>query len=248
MTATLKSELRKLTTIRSTYLITAFVLAITSLLSFFAYGYKIDPALLASSGMVHEQLYSVISTFATFAAILSILLVAHEYRYNTIGYTLTLSKSRLKVLFSKITALLMYATVVGAAVLGAAYAASQIGLAMKGATLSPQVLSADIIWQFLAYTWGYVLTGVIIAVLVRGLVGSIVALLLIPMAEQLLSLVLKDNTKYLPFRSLDAVAVSTTSPAPFQVLSNMAGFGVFCIYLAVLGGAAVWLFVHRDAN
>lgn len=248
MIASLKAEFRKLLTVRSTYFITGLVVIIASLLSFFAFGYKAESQALQNPGFTHELLYNALGLFVTFATILTILMVAHEYRYNTIAYTFTLARSRLKVLLSKIVVMLTYTTVVGIGILAIAYSMSQFGLSLKGAELVPQQLPTEIIWQFFAYAWGYILTGVSIAVLIRSLVGSVVAFFLIPTAEQILSLILKSNTKFLPFRSLEAVAATN---APVEIGANLghaAALGIFGIYLVIFGALATWLFVHRDAN
>lgn len=248
MFATLKSEFRKLLTVRSTYLITAFVFIIVSLISFFGFGYKAEAAALASPDFVREMLYGMLSLFVTFATVITILLVVHEYRYNTINYTFTLARHRLRVLVSKVIVALSYTTVVGLAVLGTAYGMSQLGLQLKDATLVSQSLPTGIIWQFAAYTWGSILVGAIIGVIVRGMVGSIVAFFLIPTVEQVASVLLKGNTKYLPFRSLESIAASST-PSPLgESLTHTAALGIFSIYLLSFGALAVWLFINRDAS
>lgn len=252
MINSLKSELHKLLSIRSTYFITGFVLLFVGFLSIYVFGYQQASYKADNPLYMNDVLYNMLGTFITFAVIIAILHFAHEYRYNTITYTLTLTTSRLKVLISKIAVLLAYTTVVGAAVLAISYFGSKFGLSLHDVTLAPQQMQwSELAWQYVAYAWGYVLAGGILVLLIRGLVGSIVAFFLIPTLEGLLSLILKTNTKYLPFRSLDAIA-ATPSPAPFaadiQVLSHAAALGVFSLYLVVIGGVAVWLFVHRDAS
>lgn len=248
MMASLKSEFRKLITIRSTYFITGFTLLLVTFLSIYVFGYQQAAQKASSAVFMSGTLYTVLGMFVTFAAIMAILLVAHEYRYGTIMYTLTSSASRVRVLLSKTIVMLGYSTIVGLLVLAIGYFGSRFGLELKGVTLAPQNFPiADILWQFTAYVWGYTLTGILIAVLVRGLVGSIVAFFLLPTAEGILSLLLKGNTKFLPFRSLDAIAATTPTPG-ITALDNAAALGVFSVYLVVLGTVAVVSFVRRDAN
>ena len=252
MITSLKSEFRKLLTVRSTYFITGFVLLFVAFLSVYVFGYQQASQPATSPIYMADVLYNMLGTFVTFGLIIAILHVAHEYRYNTINYTLTLTTSRLRVLASKVIVLLSYATVMAGIVLLIAYFGAKLGLDIRNTTLVPQQLPlTEIAWQYIAYIWGYILTGVILAVLIRGLVGSIVAFFLIPTIEGILSLILKTNTKYLPFRSLDAIAAT---PVPeqfnvgFQVLSHTAALGVFAIYLAVFGSLAVFAFLKRDAS
>lgn len=248
MFASLRSEFRKLLTVRSTYFITGFVLLLVGFLSFWAIGRNASAESLADPLFMREMLYNLFGVFVTFATVIAILHVAHEYRYNTITYTLTAARSRALVLATKAIVLLAYATVMGVVVLGVAYIGLKLGIGLGNGTLVPQTLSSDVIWQFGVYLWGYVLAGMIIAVLIRGLVGSIVAYFLIPTVEQLSSLFLKTQGKYLPFRSLDAIAASNTPTPLGDNLSHAAALGVFGLYLLVFGTVAVVTFIKRDAN
>lgn len=252
MVNSLKSEFRKLLTIRSTYYITLFVLAFGAFLAIYVFGYQQGSQPATSPIYMRDVLYNMISTFSTFAGIIAILNVAHEYRFNTISYTFTAARHRLTVLASKVIVLLTYATVLAGVTLAIGYFGAKFGLDLRNVDLAPQQLPlAEVWWQYLAYVWGSVLIGVILAVLIRGLVGSIVAMFLMPTLEGILSLILKTNTKYLPFRSLDAIA-ATPNPSPLaqgiEVLSHTAALGVFAIYLVVFGTLAVLAFLKRDAS
>jgi len=248
MLASLKSEFRKLLTVRSTYLITGFVVLLVSFLSFWVFGYKTSVESLADPTFMREMLYNLFGVFVTFATIIAILHVAHEYRYNMITYTLTASRSRVAVLTAKTIVLLTYATIAGLAVLAISYVGIKLGISLRDVTLVDQTIPGSFIWQLGAYLWGYVLTGIIIAVLIRGLVGSIVAYFLIPTVEQLISLWLKTQGKYLPFRSLEAIAASNTPTPLGENLSHTTALIVFSVYLAIFGTIAVVSFVKRDAN
>ena len=148
--------------------------------------------------------------------------------------------------------MLGYVTIVGAAVLVLSYFLAKVGLDLKGTTLVAQELPiADLAWRYLSYVWGYALMGIILAVIIRGLVGSIVAFFLIPTMESTLGLLLKENAQYLPFRSLDSIPSSSqpgSITAGYDMLSSKAGLAVFSVYLVILGSIAVVSFVKRDAN
>lgn len=252
MGSAIRAELRKLLTVRSTYFITGFVLLLTGFLASFVMGYQqaLRPA--ADPLFLNDVLYNLLGTHATFAAIIAILLVAHEYRYNTINYTLTSSNNRLKVLAAKVIVITAYTLIAGIIVMLLAYMGVRLGLDLKNVALGPQNIKlAEIFWQYTAYALGYAWAGIILALLIRGLVGSIVAFFLLPTAEGILSLILKGNTKFLPFRALDAVAaiVPTNGPvSDLTFLSHTAALGVFSIYLVVFGALAAVMFVRRDAN
>lgn len=101
MLAALKSEFRKFLTVRSTYIVTGLIIAAVAFFSIYVFGYQFGIATPDNPRYLYDVIYNVIGIFVTFSAILAILLVTHEYRYNTINYTLTSSRSRVKVLLSK---------------------------------------------------------------------------------------------------------------------------------------------------
>ena len=87
------------------------------------------------------------------------------------------------------------------------------------------------------------------AVIIRGVVGSIVAFFLIPTIENILSLLLKVNTKFMPFRALDAIAATAIGAVPGSPnLTHMAAFLVSYGYIALFGIVACILFIRRDAS
>ncbi len=251
MITTLKSEFRKLLTIRSTYFVSGFVLLVVAFFSVYVFGYKQAAGIPTDANFMSQVIYSMLGTFAIFATITAILIVAHEYRYNMILYSLTAARSRLRVLATKVVVALAYAAVMGTAVVTLTYFGTKLGLSLKDITLVPQNFDLSILGpQWLAYIWGYALTGIILAVIIRGLVGSIVAFFLIPTIENILSLLLKGNTRYLPFRALDAISstqVAETIPGSPN-LSHMTAFLVTLGYLGVFGLIACLLFTRRDAS
>jgi hypothetical protein len=95
------------------------------------------------------------------------------------------------------------------------------------------------------------MAGLLLALLTRNQVASIVALFVVPdLAEQLLGLLLKHNTVYLPFSSLNQV-INTGGDRNMATSSNLSpakAAGVYCIYLAVGWFVAWLLFIKRDAN
>jgi hypothetical protein len=246
----LKSEFRKLLTIRSTYFVSGFVLLVVAFFSVYVFGYKQAAGIPTNADFMAQVIYSMLGTFAIFATVTSILIVAHEYRYNTILFSLTATRSRLRVLAAKVIVALSYATIVGAATVALTYFGTRLGLAIDHVTLVAQNLNLGILLpQWLAYIWGYALVGVILAVIIRGLVGSIVAFFLIPTIENILSLILKGNTKFLPFRALDSIAATAIGAVPGSPnLSHMSAFLVTLVYLTVFGFLAILLFTKRDAS
>jgi ABC-type transport system involved in multi-copper enzyme maturation permease subunit len=102
MIPAIKSELRKVFTVRSTYVILLLVLALEVFFAFYSSGWHIDAADLHNPDTLANDVTAAVNVVAVFGALIAVLLFSHEYRYNTIMHTLTLSNSRSKVLFAKI--------------------------------------------------------------------------------------------------------------------------------------------------
>lgn len=255
MFGTFKAEFRKLLTVRSTYILTVAALLIAAFFATYVFGYRQNIQQAASPVFLNDIFQVTLGIFTTFGAIISILLMAHEYRYNTILYTLTWSRSRLKVLLAKVLAVLSLMTVGGVLTLTVTYIGVHVGLALKGNSMGPQDFDMlEIGWRYLMYLWGYGLVGLVLAALFRNLVAAIVAFFMIPTLEGTLgSLLLKGDAKYLPFRALDTVPSSgqqgsINATAGFEMLSSTTAAGIVALYLAVFGAVALILFIKRDAN
>lgn len=248
MLATLKSEFRKLLSIRSTYILTTLVLVAAALISYFLLGRQQEELAASNPNILYDAVYMMLALFTTFSAIIAILHITHEYRYSTIGYTLTASKSRLRVIFAKVVVLVTYGLVVGAAVALVSYFGAQAGLLSTGAQIvSQQTDWWTALWRLSAYVVGYTMVGLLLGLLVRSVVGAIVIFFTFPIAEQMMGLLLKDNTKYLPFESLEAIA-ATSQFRGAEMLSYTSAIGIFAIYFAVTALIATMSFVRRDAN
>jgi ABC-2 type transport system permease protein len=249
MIAYFKSELRKLYTVRSTYVILLFSFVLMLIFAFWIEGIKAgNPGkAVTDSHKLASIFLDAITNLAFWGGIVGILSVTHEYRYNTIMYTLTSSRSRSQTLLAKVAAISLFALFFAVFVSVFAVALMYIGLAIKGVSLSHQVLSPDIIWRVLFVSWGYSMLGALLAVIIRHQVGAIAAFFVMPVfLEQLLGLLLKDNRIYLPFNALSQV----TQPQGMElhkVLSHGRAALVFGIYLAIAWIVAWYLFLRRDA-
>ncbi|HUB93289.1 MAG TPA: ABC transporter permease [Verrucomicrobiae bacterium] len=249
MLSTAKAELRKLLTVRSTYLIALIVLGFDFLISWWAKGYSVatnNPAALHSATTLSDAALTAVDALNLLYAIIAVLLVTHEYRYNTIMYTLTASKSRTRVFFAKLCVLSVLAIVFGAVVATLAPLLVRWGIAAHHLHLVPQsIVYSSIVWRLLFGSWGTVMLATIIAFIVRNQVGSFAVVFLLPSTvENLLRLWLRKKALYLPFSSINAVTGST----PDQSLSFT---HAALVALAWIVGSAIvaWvLFLRRDAN
>jgi ABC-type transport system involved in multi-copper enzyme maturation permease subunit len=242
MIPAIRAEFRKLLTVRWTYIVILLCLLITFLIAFYAAGYKqthnvTDPSALAGIPT------GVVQALAFLVSLVGVLLLTHEYRYNTILYTLTSSASRTYVLIAKIVVISVFAILLTLLLCSLAPWLTSLGLHAKGLTLSPQDLPIrDLLVRCVLYGWGYSMLALIIATIVRNQVGVIAILFLVPgLGEMLLGLLLKENAKYLPFGTLNAVVQTNAQNYPNALI-------VLLAYIAG-GWLIAWaLFVRRDAN
>lgn len=251
MVPTLKAEFRKLFTIRSTYVIMFIVFALLVLVFFFFEGYKGNTGSAAST-LAPTALQEIVGNAAgmgvLFLAIIAVLFIAHEYRYNMIMYTLTANTRRTKVLLAKIITMTIFGIIFGVVTVVVGIGLYMLGLQLRDASLPPQ--DFDILAQFgkvAVYYAAYTLVGIFIATLLRSVVGAIALLLLFPTAvEGTLSVVLKENAVYLPFAAMDTIMGA--SMIPDSNLTSAGAIGITAIYVSVIGVVTWLLFLRRDAS
>jgi ABC-type transport system involved in multi-copper enzyme maturation permease subunit len=242
----LKAEFRKLFFTRSTYALIFVVLAVNGFIAFFVDGIRADTGSLQSANTLFESTLGAANFTGIFVAVIGALLIAHEYRYHTIAYTLTAANSRSKVLLAKASTLLAFTfglTVIVCVLSGVLF---YIGVAQSA---NPYVLVQqhtplwDLAWRCLFFTGGYAIAGVIIAEITRSTVGAIATLLLVPSTiELVLTLLLKNNAVYLPFTALSNIVDTHGKLAPGKAAL------VFTGYLVVAGALAWVSFTRRDAS
>ena len=137
MAPILKSEIRKLLTIRSTYVITGLAVLLAAGVNFYMAAFKTtDP--IAGDALQKGVVMGTLNGVSIFVAIVALLLVTHEYRYNTIYYSLTSARSRTQVLLAKIAVFTLYALKFTVLISLVSVAAMLIGLKVGGHHLPAQ--------------------------------------------------------------------------------------------------------------
>ncbi len=245
MIAALRAEFRKIFSIRSTWVIFVIALGLASvLIGFWVYGYRDEGKAVASGKAFLDSVLTSAGVSGLILSFIMLLLVGHEYRYNTIMYSLTSSNSRSKIFFAKFIAGALVMVLFGLIIVGLNAVLFKVGQSMNDtASVAQQVPFLNVLWRVLAEFMGYAAFAFTIGMLLRNQVASIAVMLLIPTTvEGLLSFLLKENAKYLPFTSLGNIVVLNPKPA---VLTSLAVVGV---YAAVLGFVSWLLFLRRDAN
>lgn len=255
MMALLKSEFRKLLSVRMTYVVTLIGFVITGgLMSFYSMGMNDARMGGQDPRFMEGAILNNASFMAVFVCIVALLMVTHEYRYNTIMYTLTSSAGRTKAFLAKLAAIGIFAIAVTAFISVAGPLLVLLGMKLKGVefAVSQTIPYLDVAWRCLYYGFGMATFAAIIAYIIRNQVGTIATFFVaINTVEGVIgSLLLKENAKWLPFTSIQHV-VNVTPP------EGIGGQGywspsqaalLFSVYLAI-GTVIAWLlFLRRDAN
>ena len=244
MIPAIKSEFLKLITVRSTYFILAFVLLIILFFAGYVEGYKAGPELINNPQMLGKEVINAISAVGIFCGLIAILLFSHEYRYNMIVYTMTSLRGRNQVLLAKIAVMTGFALAYGLAIAILSPLAAYMGAQLAGNDLvSQSIYYGDLLWRSWFYVWGMAMVGLLLVALTRNQVFSVVALFFIPVTvEGIATLLLKDNSIYLPFTALNSVINKTADISPPKAAL------VFMTYLLAWWAVAWILFLRRDAN
>lgn len=250
MLPTFKAEFRKLFTVRSTYVTIFLAFALSALFSFYFEGYRGNTGS-AASLLEPTALKEIVSNAAglgvLFVSIITALYMAHEYRYNTIMFTLTANSKRTEVFVTKLFVAAVFGIIFGLAYIGFTIACYMLGLALRGAELPPQDFKAMTELSAVAfYYMAYALVGMLISALTRNVIAAIAFLLIFPITvEPLLGVILKDNSKYLPFSALDATVGTGINQG---MLNQSTAVLVSAGYLLVVALITWLMFIRRDAN
>lgn len=247
----IKSEFRKLFSVRSTYVIMIITMLFLALMSFYLEGYWGQTGSAAASlqpSAISEIMRNSLGMIAMFVSIIAILQVGHEYRHNTIFYTLTASPSRTKVFLSKIIVISGFTIGFGLLALSGSVLLYMFGLALRGVSLPPQEINLLVqIPRFVFYLLIYAMLGMFLTLIVRNLIGAIVIMLVYPTTvEPLAGLLLKGKGAYLPVSTFDHVIGVALQPN--GVLTPNRATLLSLLYISLLGVVAWILFIKRDAN
>ena len=247
MMNTLKSEFRKLLTVRSTYFIVLICLAMVALFAGYGDGFRATAANVQDPSWLAHESYSAITFVGLIAALAGLLLFGHEYRYNSIMYTLTSSNNRLKSLLAKVLVVSTFALVTCIIFAFFSPLCSIIGIHLAGHTLGPQVFNIwEVLWHCMFVGWGYAMFAFILVAIIRSQVGAIVAYLMIPLiGENIIANIFKSTAHYMPFMSLQLV---TPAGPVINGASLQHNITVVLAYVVVGLAASAILFSKRDAN
>lgn len=243
MIPAIRSEFRKLATVRSTYFILLGCVAVELLFAFYAGGIKASASDLRNPLMLSQQITAAVNFLSIILCLVGVLLVTHEYRYNTILYTFTAARRRSTVFFAKLAIIAMFSLIFILFFGFLSPVLSALGVQAGGHHMIHQIIPyRDLLWRIALVGVGFSVFAFILAVIIRAQIGASISIFLIPSTiEPLLGLILKSKQVYLPFSALNGVLIQNK-------LSYGTAAYVSALYMAV-GLLVAWvLFTRRDAN
>jgi ABC-2 type transport system permease protein len=246
MVAMIRSEFRKITSIRSPWLLLAagpliVVAGVTGLVQ--SGGNVHDPA-------VQRQALSHVGLAAVLTLIFGIIAMAGEYRHGSITDTLLSCPDRRRVIAAKLTVYGLAGAAAGLVSAAVAIAVTAAWWAAKGGSFH---LSGTDTWLTLAgglaACFAFAVIGVGLGALIRNLVGAVaLALAWIALVEVIVGQIIGSGlARWLPFYASEALD-RTSLGGTTKLLPQWGGGLLLLGYAAVFAGAAVLTTLRRDVT
>jgi ABC-2 type transport system permease protein len=242
----IRSEFRKLTTIRAPWLLLAAgpLLVVAGITGLVESGGNVHDPSSQRAALAHTGLAAI------FTLIFGILAVAGEYRHSTITDTYLSSPRRGRVIAAKLTVYALTGATAGLVSSGVALAATAAWWAERGGHLQ---LSAGDTWLTLlggvAANCALAAIGVGLGALIRNPAAAIAAALAwFALVEGIVGqLVGSSLARWLPFHASEALGRSNLS-ATARLLPQWGGGLMLLAYAAAFAGAAVFTTLRRDVT
>lgn len=252
MNGLVAAEIRKLRTVRTTWVLTVVGWALVVLAaSVFLFVDEVGGTFGGTDAEVAAAVGQVGSN-SIIILIVAILLVTTEFRHGTIGRTLQLTPSRPHVLVSKLATGALYAIAFFVSSLLLVAALTAVAAARLGVTVDVGSETLTALWHGplgLALT---ALLGVAVGALLRSQVITItVTLVWLFIAENLLAGLVPAVGRWLPFRALNAVFLpgdmrAMVPEGRMVPLDPLVALVTFLAYVVVTVAAAAFLLRVRD--
>lgn len=251
MIAPITAEIRKLRTVRTTWVLTIMGWALVGLgSSVTLFAEQFGGPFTGTDGEIASVIHQIGST-SIIVLIVAILAVTTEFRHGTIGRTLQLTPSRTRVLSAKMVTAWMYAVgffvtslVIAGVLLLVAQATNDVSLEVGSKTLVA-------LWQGPAALGLTASLGVAVGALLRSQVVTISATFIwLFIAENLVAGLAPSAGRWMPFQVLNAVFLSEEAideaPRMFVPLDPGIALLTFLAYVAVTTAVAAVLMRTRD--
>jgi ABC-2 type transport system permease protein len=237
----LAAELRKLTTVRSGWLLlVAAQVVIVAGVS----GLMVSRAD-ATSPTAQREAVAHIGLVSLFTLVLGILAVAGEYRHRTISDAYLSTPRRYRVVLAKLGVYTSAGVLFGVIAAGTALTTSAVWLDAKGSSLD---LSSWDLWRTvlggIGWNAAFAAIGVGVGALITSLIAAVAAALAwLALVEGIVGQLVGDASRWLPFAlgsALDDLPGRVDGPPQWQAGLALAGYAV------AFAGAAVVTTVRRD--
>ena len=246
------AELRKLTTVRTTWVITVLGVAFAAVgAGFFLFETEFTGPFTGTDAQIAAAVDNV-GAMSPVVVVVGLLAMTTEFRHGTAGRTFQLTPSRTRVMLAKLVVGAVYGVVfslVGLAAVAAVVAAASIGLDNG---LDPGADTFAAVWRTPVGLALATVLGVAIGALLRNQVVAITATLVyLFLGEQLFNQFFPEVARWLPFQALQALYASeetmaTVPEGMLQPLDAPVALAVFLGYVAVAAIAATALLRYRD--
>ena len=241
----IRTELRKLTTIRGPWLLLAAgpVIVVTGITGLVLSGANVHDPAVQSRALAHVGLAAV------FTLIFGILAVAGEYRHGTITDTFLSFPGRRRVIAAKLAVYGLAGAAAGLVSSAAALATTAAWWAAKGGAFH---LPAAGTWQTLAggvaASCAFALIGVGLGALIRNVAGAAaLALAWIALIEGIAGQLIGPGlARWLPFYASEALGRAAVTAT--RLLPQWGGGLVLLAYAAVFAAAAMLVTLRRDVT
>jgi hypothetical protein len=182
--------------------------------------------------------------------VLGVIVMTSEYSSGAIRSSLLAVPRRIPMLvakclvFAALTFVISAVTVFAVFFIGSSVLHSDITISLSQPGVTRAVIGGILYLTLLG------LFALAIGGLIRhtaGAIATVVALILVvpPIMDLIPGTIAKHIHAYLP--TVAGTLIGQTAQQPDDLLSPWQGFGVFCLWVAVLLGACGWLLRHRDA-
>jgi ABC-2 type transport system permease protein len=248
VTGILAAELRKLTSVRTTWIITGVGLALVAAgAGFFLFEEEFSGPFEGTDGQLAAAIDQ-IGGMSPIVLVIGLLAMTTEFRHGTIGRTLQFTPSRTTVVGAKLAIGTAYGVLFF--VLGLVVVALLVAVTGQVPTVGGETWAS--LWQGpvgLALT---AMFGVALGALLRNQVVAVaVALIYLFIGETLVNQFFPEVARWMPFQALNAVFLSEESMAGMPEgmlapLEPLVGLAVFVGYVLAFSVAAIVLMRERD--
>jgi ABC-2 type transport system permease protein len=246
------AELRKLRTVRTTWVLTGIGWALVVLTSATAlFSEALGPAFTGADQDIADAIAQ-IGGNAIIVLVVALLAMTTEFRHGTIGRTLQITPSRSRVLVAKLAAGVTYA--LAFFVTGLVIVVLLVGVAglTRDVALAPGAATVRALWQGPVGLGLNAMLGVAVGALIRSQVVAItVTLVWLFVVENLVAALRPSIGRWLPFQALSSLfiprdALPAGADAGVTLLDPPVALAAFLGYVAAAAVAAGVLLRTRD--